>query len=533
MQLVADGATLAAMQGHGPMPDHSRLENLLLARTPCVRIVTTEEADALEAIRGAALIAAVPVQTWSIINGVRADDLADQSSIADTENPGAALVHWARTVTAEAPAVCVCFDLAPHLEDARVMRALRDLVERFNAINHDTPRVMMGNGVERPTRVTLVIIDSTNTAPDLLKSFAIPYDLPQPTDQEVEDLAKKVLRRLNKDKPLKIDLKVDEWGAVLKNLRGLSRRQMEQLLSEVVVPEHRLTAEELHDVLAAKRRMFSSTGMLEFVETPATLDSVGGLWKLKAWLKDRDQAFSAAAAEFGLTAPRGILMLGVQGAGKSLCAKAIATAWRRPLLRLDPGALYDRYVGESERRLRDTLAQAERMAPIVVWIDEIEKGFASAASQSTDGGLSQRMFGTLLSWMQEHHAPVFLVATANNIEALPPELMRKGRFDEIFFVDLPGNEARREIWAIHLKKRKRDPEKFNLPTLVAASYGFSGAEIEQAVIAGMTTAFATKADVTTEGLLAALRETRPLSVTMREKVTQLRLWAAERCCSAE
>jgi SpoVK/Ycf46/Vps4 family AAA+-type ATPase len=226
-------------------------------------------------------------------------------------------------------------------------------------------------------------------------------------------------------------------------------------------------------------------------------------------------------------------MLGVQGAGKSLAAKAVATAWQRPLLRLDPGVLYDRYIGESERRLRDALKQAEMMSPIVLWIDEIEKGFASAASQSTDGGLSKRMFGTLLTWMQEHTAPVFLIATANDIEALPPELLRKGRFDEIFFVDLPALEPRAQIFAIHLKKRQRDPKKFDLPALAAAAEGYSGAEIEQAVISALHAAFAARAELTTKQILAALEASPPLSVTMAERVAALRRWAQGRCVPAD
>jgi SpoVK/Ycf46/Vps4 family AAA+-type ATPase len=226
-------------------------------------------------------------------------------------------------------------------------------------------------------------------------------------------------------------------------------------------------------------------------------------------------------------------MLGVQGAGKSLCAKAIATAWQRPLLRMDVGALYDRYVGESERRLRDALEQAEQMAPLILWIDEIEKAFASAASRSTDGGLSQRMFGSLLTWMQEHEEPVFLVATANDIEALPPELLRKGRFDEIFFVDLPKKATRRQIFAIHLKKRQRDPEAFDLDALAAAADGFSGAEIEQAVIAALHEAFFEKQDLRTEHVLGALQSSPPLSVTMAERVAALRAWAEERCVPAD
>ena len=255
--------------------------------------------------------------------------------------------------------------------------------------------------------------------------------------------------------------------------------------------------------------------------------------RLKRWLKQRQESVTDSAVDFGLSAPRGVMMLGVQGAGKSLCAKAIATAWQRPLLRLDPGALYDRYVGESERRLRDALRQAEMMAPIVLWIDEIEKAFASASGRSTDGGLSQRMFGTLLTWMQEHEAPVFMVATANEIEALPPELLRKGRFDEIFFVDLPGRATRKQIFSIHLKKRKRDPANFDLDALAGAADGFSGAEIEQAVVAAMHDAFADKQDLTTAKIVSAIENSPPLSVTMAERVQELRTWAKNRCVPAD
>jgi len=242
---------------------------------------------------------------------------------------------------------------------------------------------------------------------------------------------------------------------------------------------------------------------------------------------------SDEAVAFGISPPRGILMLGIQGSGKSLSAKAVATAWKRPLLRLDAGALYDRYIGESERRLREALSQTERMAPVILWIDEIEKGFASAASLSTDGGLSKRMFGTLLTWMQERTAPVFLIATANDIEALPPELLRKGRFDEIFFIDLPNLEARTQIVAIHLKKRKRDPAKFDVAAIAEASAGFSGAEIEQAIISALYTAFAQRNDLTTQDILAALKSSPPLSVTMAEKLQELQTWASQRCVPAD
>jgi len=279
--------------------------------------------------------------------------------------------------------------------------------------------------------------------------------------------------------------------------------------------------------------MLQTGGMLEYVETPAELNEIGGMRRLKGWLAKRQNATSEKALEFGLTPPRGVLILGVQGAGKSLCAKAIATAWQRPLLRLDTSSLYDRYIGESERRLRMSLKQAEMMAPIVMWIDEIEKAFASAASRSSDGGLSQRMFGTLLTWMQEHQEPVFLVATANDIEALPPELLRKGRFDEIFFVDLPTEEVRRDIFKIHLKKRKQNPDDFNLDLLARTADGFSGSEIEEAVISSLHEAFSRKVPLTNDLIQESVQNSPPLSVTMREAVENLRSWSKGRCVPAD
>ncbi len=273
-------------------------------------------------------------------------------------------------------------------------------------------------------------------------------------------------------------------------------------------------------------------GILEFIEAPVDLSEIGGLARLKAWLEQRRGALSKEGVEFGLVPPRGVLMLGVQGAGKSLCAKAIASAWRRPLLRLDAGSLYDRYVGESERNLRATLRQAEMMAPIILWIDEIEKAFAGAAGASTDGGLSRRLFGTLLTWMQDHEAPVFIVATANDIEALPPELLRKGRFDEIFFVDLPDESVRAEIFAIHLRRRGRDASAFDVASLARASEGFSGAEIEQAVLGGLHAAFSAGEPLGTAHVMELVRTSPPLSVTMSEKIAHLRRWASTRCVPA-
>ncbi|HZW08905.1 MAG TPA: AAA family ATPase, partial [Phycisphaerales bacterium] len=307
----------------------------------------------------------------------------------------------------------------------------------------------------------------------------------------------------------------------------------ELILREAVADDRRFDDKDIPAILIAKRRMLGASGALEAVEAPTDLSQIGGMTNLKKWLEMRRDALSPKAAAFGVAPPKGVLLLGVQGAGKSLCAKAVATAWQIPLLRLDAGSLYDKYVGESERRLRTALDQAKAMAPVVLWIDEIEKAFASAASQSTDGGLSKRMFGTLLTWMQERTRPIFLVATANDIEALPPELLRKGRFDEIFFVDLPGEGARRDIFTIHLRKRGRKAEEFDIDQLVGASEGFSGAEIEQAICSALCAAFADGSELQTRHVLEAVRSSPPLSVTMAEKMQALRDWARGRCVPAD
>jgi SpoVK/Ycf46/Vps4 family AAA+-type ATPase len=367
----------------------------------------------------------------------------------------------------------------------------------------------------------------------VIRAVATPFELSFPLPPEIEQIVKELLRSRKDELGLEVNITKRDFEIVIRNLRGLTRRQVRQVVLDAIADNRKFDATDLHHIMAAKRKCLTGDGLLEYIETPATVSEIGGMNHLKAWLARRQDALSDAAAGFGLTPPRGIFMLGVQGSGKSLAAKAVAAAWSRPLLRMDPSLLFDRFIGESERRLNSALAQAEAMAPIVLWIDEIEKGFASAASQSTDGGLSKRMFGTLLTWMQERTAAVFLIATANDIESLPPELLRKGRFDEIFFVDLPNTEARAAIFRIHLIKRKRNAASFDLNGLAAASDGYSGAEIEQAVISGLFDAFAVKTELTTEILIATLRNSPPLSVTMAERIDDLRTWSKGRCVPAD
>lgn len=495
------------------MDDIERFEQLITSDYCCISIITYEEQYALEIVRQAALGLNRDVWIWSVAGGVRDGLLAESPFIPDTQTPAAGLCNLAGT---KEGTICVTLDLAEHLKGGLALRALRDIIERFEK-----------NGS------TLVMIDGEDKLPDVVKSYMRPFEISFPDQEELQGIIRRTLRRLHRKKPIEVGITQRGLDTIVRNLRGLTRRQAERIIIDTVAEDRRFDDNDINVVIASKRRMIQRGGLLEYIQTPLDLSEIGGMRRLKKWLAERKDAFTSKAEDFGLRAPRGVLMLGVQGAGKSLCAKAIATAWHQPLLRMDPGALFASYIGESERNLREALRQTESMSPVVLWIDEIEKGFASAASQSTDGGLSKRMFGTLLTWMQEHEAPVFIIATANDIEALPPELLRKGRFDEIFFVDLPIQIVRKEIFAIHLKKRQRDPGQFDLEALADTSEGYSGSEIEQAVISALHEAYANKADLDTNRILSALRTSPPLSVTMAESVQFLRAWADGRCVPAD
>jgi hypothetical protein len=495
------------------MNDSARLEQMFDGRHPCVLITTTEEVYTRELVVEAAVNLQLDLRLWTITEGIRDGLLSNSESVPETENPAAAMLYLSHQ---DSRFIAVALDLIDHLNDARTLRVMRDLIYKFER---------MGS--------TLILIDTNSELPKQISCYAARFDISMPGEEELEDIVLRTLRSLHRQKPIEVDITRKGFKTIIRNLRGLTRRQAEQIIVETVAEDHRFDRDDINGVLARKRQMLHTDGLLEYVESPANLNEIGGLCRLKRWLSQRQNALGDDALKFGIDAPRGVLMLGVQGAGKSLCAKAIATAWQRPLLRMDTGALYDRYIGESERRLRMSLRQAEMMAPIILWVDEIEKAFASAASRNTDGGLSQRMFGTLLTWMQEHQEPVFLVATANDIEALPPELLRKGRFDEIFFVDLPQRQTRSDIFAIHLRKRLHDPNNFDLDKLADSAEGFSGVEIEQAIISGMHEAYMNKIELNTDIILKIIGTSPPLSVTMAERIDALRNWAYGRCVPAE
>jgi SpoVK/Ycf46/Vps4 family AAA+-type ATPase len=374
---------------------------------------------------------------------------------------------------------------------------------------------------------------SLQLPPDL-EGDAVPFKLGLPAVEDLLPGVKQVLVELNREQRIPIAMDVAAMTQLAKNLVGLPEEEAVRVLRKVVMARGKADAGLLDAVMDAKREVLKTEGLIETVRRDASFADVAGLRRLREWIGKRKSALTAEGQRFGLVPPKGVLITGVQGCGKSLAARAVAGEWGYELARLDAGALYDKYVGESERRLHKALELAQKLAPMVLWIDEIEKAFASAGSSGdADAGLSQRLLATLLTWMQDRESGVFLAATSNNITILPPEMLRKGRFDEIFFVDLPNTEIRAALFGLHLKKRGRDADAFDLTKLAAASDGFSGAEIEQAIIAGLYSAFSSKQQLTTEILIAEIQGTRPLSVTRAEEVQVIREWAKTRAVLAD
>ena len=500
------------------MPDLVEdLKLLIRTRHPIVTIRTVEEAFAARQVSEAARDMGRTAMEWSVADGLRRVIPDSGEMLAGTQALAGALRYMRENPE---PNVYVLKDALRYVSDATVERLLRDMA-----------------GEVAPDQRTVFLIDPGGELPASLGPLAVPYDLALPDEADIRELVKRTANQLTHFGQLVVEMSRAQYNQFLANLRGLTRVEIGQVVADAILDDGKLDAADIDRAIEAKKQRLRQTGVLDFIPPPESPPAVGGMDRLRKWLSLRAGAWTQEAKQYGLEPPRGILMLGVQGCGKSLMARYVAAQWRMPLLRMDVGALYDKFVGETERHLRTAFKTASAMAPCVLWIDEVEKAFASAGAgpeaARSDGGLSQRMFGMLLTWMQDRRDPVFLVATANDVAALPPELMRKGRFDEVFFVDLPDAKARRTVFQVHLQRRKREPGQFDLDALAAASEGFSGAEIEQAVVAGMYAAFAQKREVTTADLLEELKATRPLSVVMAEKINALRAWAADRCVRAD
>lgn len=324
-----------------------------------------------------------------------------------------------------------------------------------------------------------------------------------------------------------------EPDKLIESALGLTIMEAQKAFSMAYIQNGKLTNDEVESVIQEKENVIRKSGYLEYYHPNVSIADIGGLDNLKDWLTKRGKAYDKGAKEYGLTFPKGILLLGIPGTGKSLTAKAIGNMWRFPLLRLDMGKIFGGIVGESESNIRQALNIAEAISPSILWIDEIEKGMSGISSSgATDGGTTARVLGTFLTWMQEKSKPVFVVATANNISQLPPELLRKGRVDEIFFVDLPTKDERKEIIKIHLERKHRDAQNFDIDKIAQNSKGFSGAELEEAIKEALFQAFDNCTEVNTEYICEAIDKTYPLSQTMSETITQMRKWAKSRAVSA-
>ncbi len=446
---------------------------------------------------------------WTATKGLRAlGGTFKGPAPEETLAPGAALAAISKL---QNPSIVLLKDFHRWLDDPLTVRALRELGHTLKA-----------------TFTTAVIVAPSLKIPEELEKELSVIDVPLPGKEDLLALLEEISAVVVRSKRAVVDLDTTQAEALVTAAQGLTLSEAENAFAKAIARDNRLDIDDVKLLLEEKSQVIRKSGLLEYYSTDSRLDEVGGLTHLKRWLARRGNAFTQAARTFGLPEPKGVLLLGVQGCGKSLTARAIATSWRMPLVRLDMGRIYSGYIGSSEENLRRAIRVVESLSPVVLWVDEIEKALAGAGGGGGDSGVSARVFGTLLTWLQEKTKPVFVVATANRIEHLPPELLRKGRFDEIFFVDLPSDRERADIFGIQLGKRGRDAAKFPCAELARATPEFSGAEIEQVVISGLYDAFADGVELEAAHLLTAIRETRPLAVTMAEDVTRLREWAKQR-----
>ncbi len=485
------------------MPEQKDLELLIHGHTPILQIETHEEKRALDLLVRIATSNVIPLFKWSVTEGLRRVDI-DLGVQRHNAEPKDVLAHIkASTVDG----IYVLLDFDPYITDPVNERYIKEIAMQFEGGNNK-----------------LVFISHKIGMPTGLSSKVAKFELSLPDARALEAMVRDEAGNWRRESGQQVATDSKTLERLVRNLGGLTFNDARRLIRNVIVDDGAITEEDLPEVMRAKYQLLNRDDALSFEFETTRFSEVGGMHRLKRWLQQREKVFHGLVEQPGIDTPKGVLLLGVQGCGKSLAAKAIAGIWKVPLLRFDFGALYNKYIGESEKNLRESLNTAEVMAPCVMWIDEIEKGI----SGGNDDGTSKRILGTLLTWLAENRSNVFIVATANNIDVLPPELIRKGRLDEIFFVDLPGSEVRKQIFSIHLDKRQVNLSMVDLDRLAAKSEGFSGAEIEQAVVSAIYSSYGDNKPVTTDTLLAEISTTRPLSVVMDGQIQQLRQWAESR-----
>jgi AAA+ superfamily predicted ATPase len=496
-----------------PATMRQELDVYIRARYTLLWVVTPEEQRALQELVALAEEQRKPLWLWSATSGVvnsatpqradstKRDPLALLNAIIDDREAG----------------IWVLRDFHPFLRDHGVVRRLREAAFSLEA-----------------SAKTIILLGPVLKIPPELEKEITVVDFALPTAAQIDRQLDQIINASGQHGGIQVSLDRRQRGRLVQACLGLTASEAANAIAKAIVQAGgRLDGDAIEAVTAEKQQIIRKSGLLEFYASEDRLNDVGGLEVLKEWLRKRVRAFSDEARAFGLPEPKGILLVGVQGCGKSLVAKSVANSWRLPLLRLDVGRLFSSLVGSSEENLRTAIRVAESIAPVVLWVDEIEKGFSGVGSSNvSDAGTAARVFGSFITWLQEKKAPVFVIATANIVNQLPPELVRKGRFDEIFFVDLPNAAERAEIWRIHLAKRNRDTSQFDLNTLAMASDGLSGAEIEQAVIAGLYEAFDKNRPLQMGDLLDVLQETVPLSQMMQEEINALRSWARQRARQA-
>ena len=485
------------------MAFEQELDIYLRSRFTLMVLVTPEEERALESVKQVCDKAKRPCLSW---------DVADEFK---------AITNWRGSMPSKAPDPKTALDYIDKA-DGDALYVLKDFHDCWSEKSNPLFKRKLRSVAQRLkfSKKSILITAPSAKIPVELKDEAVIVEFPLPKTTELET----VLQRLTKTPGVKVNLTQLGREKLVQAALGLTTAQAQRVFAKAIVSNGVLDDRDINLVTEEKKQIIRESQALEFYAVHETPGDVGGLGVLKEWLRLRERAFSQEARNYGLPAPKGIALIGIPGTGKSLTAKMIGGLWKLPLLRLDVGSLFGSLLGESEERTQKALQLAETVVPCILWIDEIEKAFAFGGS---DGGVSKRVFGTILTWMQEKTAPCFVVATANDISSLPPELLRKGRFDEIFFLDLPTVAERQEIFTVHLRKRNRLPQDFDVAMLARQSEGYVGAEIEQAIIDGMYVGFNQGREFTTSDLSHALKRQVPLSVSQQETIEGLRRWLKE------
>ncbi|MEW5835386.1 MAG: AAA family ATPase [Pseudomonadota bacterium] len=491
------------------MSELQDLTTLVRATTPLLVIETVDEQRVIDCFRHVISQSLRPLWRWTITDGLGRLDFAH----ADPDVPPDATTTLEAIRGTSEPGVFLLFDFHPLVRYAMSQRMLREIVQRHRSAAH-----------------TMVLVGARVELPEDLEALALRVPLALPDIKELAGIMRGEAAAWQREHGRRLEVDNEAARTIVRNLVGLSASDARRIVRKLIYNDGALGQHDLPELMRSKFDLLNRSGLLHYEYATASFADVAGVRRVREWVQRRRAVFLSPDAAPMLDPPKGVLLLGVQGCGKSLAAKAIAGGFGVPLVRLDFGTLYNKYQGETEKNLREALASTELLSPCVLWIDEIEKGLAGGGE---DGGVSRRVLGYLLTWMAERKAKVFVVATANAVHELPAELLRKGRFDEIFFVDLPTAPVRAEIFRLHLERRKLPVESFDLQALAEASEGFSGAEIEQAIVSALYDAVGAGAPPDQAHLLAALAQTRPLSVLMREQVDALRHWASSRCVPAD